>query len=415
MKVKENGHLARYLSFDKALRIIEDSCIRLPKVELDLTKAADLVLVEDVSAEVDSPPADVSAMDGYAVRSADLARAGEGNPVALQIVGKATAGKSWPAPVMPGMAIGITTGAPLPADTDTVVPEEMCREPGEGRVEVVEDLESGAFIRRQGADTRSGAVLAERGRVLSPGLLGHLAAAGIARVRIVRPPTISLIAVGDEIVKYGETRGPRQIFASNLVNLSAWSEKFGVAYNAQIVNDDVAEIRDAVDEAVSRADVIITIGGAWGSHRDLVLPVLDSLGWRRLFRRVRMAPGKGSAFGELRSKSVFCLPGGPPSCEMVFLQLVLPAIFRLAGKSSTPLPVIPARLTESVTGRYIDWTSFHHATLSRSNGHIVATAHRPSSRLESMSLAECLIRIPEGTRTIEAGEIVDVQILNWAL
>ncbi|MCP4674674.1 MAG: molybdopterin molybdotransferase MoeA [Deltaproteobacteria bacterium] len=413
MKENENGKAGRLVGYDEALQFVYESTAALPPIQRLLREANGQVLFENVTARVDSPPADISAMDGYAVLSADIESACEETPIALTVAGKATAGKAWRAPVQPGTAVNITTGAPIPEGADAVVPVEMCRRHGEKKVEVLAALETGRYIRTRGADTRAGRIIAKKGSALVPSLVGHLAAAGVERVNVVKRPSVSLLAIGDEIVEPGEKPGPNQIFASNTVCLAAWLARFGFTCSSRIVRDDISVIADAIDEASSSSDTVLSVGGAGDSDRDLVVPALDTLGWNMLFRRVRLRPGSGSALGLLHSKPVFCLPGGPPACEMVFLQLVLPGLWRLAGHGGRALPEVSARLKETIALRDTTCTGFHRATLVREGSEFVASPYRSSIRLERMSRANSLIRCPEGMREIEKGTFVEVQMLDW--
>jgi molybdopterin molybdotransferase len=402
-----------FAGLEDALARIEELTAPLPAEAREVRRAGGYVVAAEVAARVNSPPTDVSAMDGFAVRSEDVAGAQEDEPVVLEVTGRATAGKSWPAPVDPGAAIGITTGAPLPEEADAVAPVEICTQHSGDQVAVREPVDSGNHVRPRAADTRVGDAVAREGQVLGPGVLGQLAAAGVSRLSVIRRPRVALIAIGDEIIAPGEDPGPRQIFASNLVTISAWLDRFRIESTETIVPDDAAAIRGAIEQGSGEMDVVLTLGGAWGSERDLVVPVLHSLGWRMAFRRVRMTPGKGAAFGLLGGSQVFCLPGGPPACEIAFLQLALPCLRRLSGRAGPPLATVPARLATAIPARRSGWTSIHHAVLSREGDELVATPHRPASRLEAMARAEALIVIPEGAEGAAAGEIVQVQVIRW--
>ncbi|MCP4602662.1 MAG: molybdopterin molybdotransferase MoeA [Proteobacteria bacterium] len=405
--------ITRYSRMADALELIESNLDPLPAEQRPIRAAIGYILAEDVSAGVDSPSVEASAMDGYAVLGDDIKQASNEEPVLLTVIGQAIAGKAWSGSVLPGTAVRITTGAPLPRDADTVVPIELSREPTQDRIEVLNAVEAGSHVRARGVDAAVGQLLAKKGRVLSPGLLAYLAAAGSDHLNVIRRPKVAIIAVGDEVVEPGKTLGPGQIFASNLVNLSTWLSRFNIDCTTRIVGDDVDELARAIDDAISSSDALLTTGAAWDSSRDFTIPALDALGWHQFFRRVRMAPGKGVAFGLYRSLPVFCLPGGPPASEMTFLELALPGILCLAGHSGPAFPLVPVCLAESVSGRRIEWTYFHHATLSSKKGVLLATPHHPTSRLKAIADAECLICIPDGVKAFEAGETVNAQILNW--
>jgi molybdopterin molybdotransferase len=160
-------------------------------------------------------------------------------------------------------------------------------------------------------------------------------------------------------------------------------------------------------------DVILTSGGAWGSERDLVIGVLDRLGWRKLFHHVRLGPGKGIAFGLLEGKPVFCLPGGPASNEMAFLQLALPGVLRMAGDTQPPLRTVSAKLMENVNGRHPAWMEFKDAVLSRDKkGNYSVRLYKNRSRLQAIASAHGLICIPEGLNSLASGAVIPVQVLT---
>jgi len=158
---------------------------------------------------------------------------------------------------------------------------------------------------------------------------------------------------------------------------------------------------------------LLTSGGLWGSERDHIVSILDEIGWKKIFHRVRLGPGKGVAFGIWRGKPVFCLPGGPPSNEMAFLQIALPGLLLLAGDRRMPFSTMPAKLTRDFKGRSMDWSQFVHATLNRNEeGNFTVTPHKPKSRLSSMAMATCLLPVSEGILNIRKGDVVEVQVLS---
>jgi molybdopterin molybdotransferase len=221
-----------------------------------------------------------------------------------------------------------------------------------------------------------------------------------------------LIGVGDEVISPGQHLLPNQLYASNLVTLGAWLTSFGVPYVWSVVKDDEKAIKTQLLKHLPSVDTILTSGGAWGSERDLVVGTLHRLGWQKIFHNVRMGPGKGVAFGLLEGKPVFCLPGGPASNEMAFLQIALPGTFRMCGRKRHPLATVSARLTENVRGRHQAWTEFKDATLSFDfGGGYTVTLYRNRSRLQSIAYANCLVCIPEGTESLNRGDVIPVQIL----
>jgi molybdopterin molybdotransferase len=381
--------------------------------EIPLLLAPGRVLAREVLARTDSPSADVSLMDGYAVRSEDTVRASRQSPARLRVLGSRFAGERGEKKTRPEGCVKITSGAILPEDADAVVGSEFCKETSNG-ILVSEPVAAGLNVLARGADIAAGAALGVPGDRLSPGAAGWLAAAGLDRVPVYRLPSVALVATGDEVVAPGASLRRGQLYASNLVTLSAWLGAFGIATVLTILPDRRDDLRQGLPKAIEGHDALLTSGGAWDSERDLVVGVLEELGWKQVFHRVRMGPGKAVGFGLLEGRPVFCLPGGPPSNEMAFLQLALPGVLRLAGWQGSPFPSLTARLTEAVKGRDIDWTQFKRGRLHRgSDGSLRVTPYLPRSRLESMALADCLIAVPEGLEGLEAGEWVSAQVLAF--
>ena len=268
------------------------------------------------------------------------------------------------------------------------------------------------MLLRGGGDRSPGPRLPGSGEALLPGGLGLSAAAGISRVRVFRRPRAAVIGVGDEVVAPGCRLDQGQLYASNIVTVGAWLMSCGVSHDSAIVKDDAEEIKRVLAECLPRADVLLTSGGAWGSERDLVVTVLRELGWQEIFHHVRMGPGKGIAFGLWEGKPVFCLPGGPASNEMAFLQLALPGILRMGGDNRHPLQTVFARLTEDVKRRNRAWTEFKEATLFQDpEGNYQAKLYGKRSRLQAIARAHGLVCIPEGVDYLKCLEIVPVQLL----
>jgi molybdopterin molybdotransferase len=402
--------------FSEALDLVRRHIRALPDEEIPLDQSLHRTLAGEAAARVSSPTHDVSLKDGFAVMARDTSGASETEPVTLRLGGSRFAGKLAEedrAPrVSPGGAVRVTSGAVLPKGADAVVGSEYCEELS-GEIRMTSPVTDGKNVLPMGTDIRAEAVLGKVGELLSPGRVGWLAAAGVDRVRVFRVPRVALVATGDEVVAPGTPLKSGQLYASNLCTLMAWLRVFGISSNMKVLPDRRDVLIRELPPFLDQADVLLTSGGAWGSERDLVIQVLDELGWRKVFHRVRLGPGKAVGFGLLGSKPVFCLPGGPPSNEMAFLQLALPGVLRLMGRNGPPFPVVEARLTEPLKGREIDWTQIRRGRIEQAaDGSLRVTPYRPPSRLQSMALADCLIELPEGVERLEAGGKVRVQLLS---
>ncbi len=408
----EGEESTKLLGLEAARDLVRRHIAPMESEEVPLLRAPGRVLAREVLARTDSPSADVSLKDGYAVRSKDTIRASRQSPARLRVLGSRFAGERGDARTRPEGCVKITSGAILPEDADAVVGIEFCTETSEG-VLVSAPVAAGLNVLAQGTDIAAGAALGAPGDRLSPGAAGWLAAAGLEQIPVYRLPSVALVATGDEVVAPGAPLERGQLYASNLVTLSAWLGAFGIATDLAILPDRRDDLRQELPRAIEGHDALMTSGGAWGSERDLVVGVLEELGWKRVFHRVRMGPGKAVGFGLLEGRPVFCLPGGPPSNEMAFLQLALPGVLRLAGWQGSAFPSLTARLTEPVKGRDMDWTQFKRGRLHRgTDGGFRVTPYLPRSRLESMALADCLIEVPEGVERLAKDDWVSVQMLS---
>jgi molybdopterin molybdotransferase len=220
-----------------------------------------------------------------------------------------------------------------------------------------------------------------------------------------------VLATGDEVVLPGEPLKSGQLYASNVVTLLGWLHRFGFAAEAALRPDSAPTLRDAVAGLLDRHDALLTSGGAWKSERDLTVRVMEDLGGELLYERVRIGPGKAVALALVRGKPVFCLPGGPASNEMAFLQLALPGLLNLAGRSPEPFDRKLVRLAEAVEGP-ADWTQFYQATLEDRGGDFIARPLRGRSRLRAQAEAEAIVTLPQGRTRAGAGDAVPVQVLH---
>ena len=400
-----------YIGYQDALALVLANTHPVGIETMNIEACVGLVAAEDMAAVVNSPTSDISLKDGFAVRAEDVAGASSTQPARLRVIGSVFAGHQFEGVVSPGTAVKILSGSPLPKGADAVISGEFCDEVAtEVYIRASAEKEQNVFP--AGGDVKAGSIIVTRGQRLLPARLGLNAAAGIARVKVYRRPKVALLGIGDEVVAPGQKLNKGQLYASNQVNIGAWLSAFGVPYEMALAGDNREAIQQELLRCLPQADAVMTSGGAWGSERDLVVGVFEELGWHRLFHHVRMGPGKGVAFGLWQNKPVFCLPGGPPSNQMAFLQLALPGILRMAGQSGQPLPTVSAILTKDVKRRHLAWTEFRSGKLSwDSDGNLMVTPYSETSRLKSMAETTCFICIPEAVESLHSGQKVMVQLL----
>jgi len=399
------------ISFNEALQLTYQHIKALGPEDVELLSAVDRITACDLPGLVNSPSVDVSLKDGYAIHSDDIVAACEGSPVTLQVKGMITAGSDWQGQVHLGEAVRILSGAPIPDGADAVIAEEFTRLDGNFLL-VMNDAHPGRNILLQGSDIRAGELQVGKGVQVSALKMGSLAAAGYSTIPVVKMPRVAILATGDEVIAPGEPLISGKLYASNLITLAAWCLHFGFAVKTFIARDDEIVICEKLQTCLDGYDAVLTSGGAWSGERDLVVRILDELGWEKIYHRVRIGPGKAVAFGSYAGKPVFCLPGGPPSNSMAFLQLALPGLQKLSGSQKTGLPVQLMRLAETVEGQS-DWTQFIHGRLEETSDLPLFHPIHLSSRFQMMSTADALINIPEGRTKLEKGQIVEGQLLAW--
>lgn len=398
-----------YISFGEALQKVKAHTPLLPPVEMELAHLAGLVTAAQVLARVASPSVTASTKDGFAVQSRDLANARPEEPVTLELIGDVVAGAPAGVSITPGKTARITTGGPLPPGCDAVLAKEFAELSG-NQVICTATAEPDRNVLKKGADVDQGQVVAEAGIRLDANRVGLLAAAGCSSALVHPLPRVALLATGKEVVAPGKPLPQGGLYASNLVTLAARLSLMGCQTISEVVDDDETQIAQAVANLLSQADILLTSGGAWTSRRDLVVATLSDMGLELIFRRVRLGPGKGVAFGLLNQKPVFCLPGGPPSNEMAFLQLALPCLHLMAGRQTQGLPTTKAILTANLSGTP-GWTQCFHGLLKPGDTLPHFTPLPEGGRLKALADAQAIAILTEDQSTLESGSTVEAQIL----
>jgi len=441
-----------YLSVSEAQRVVLESVATLGAEQVKLEQSLGRVLAEEVRANRDQPPYDISAMDGYALRSADLGAI----PATLQIIEDIKAGDMPTKTLASGQCARIMTGAPMPQGADAVIRVEdtqtidsgfphpnplgettshstrlqttaaksLVTPEGEGAnvsprenlfnlVQINLSVKPGHDIRRLGENMRNGEVVLTPGTEITPGVIGVLATVKRAEVQVYRRPRVAILSTGNELEGLDEPVDPNKIPNSNSYALMAQAQALGIEpVLLGIARDDPDELARYLQRGLEY-DVLLVSGGTSVGVHDYVRPTIEALGAQMLFWRVSMKPGHPVAFGKAGEKIIFGLPGNPVSSMVCFEQFVVPALRRMMGHARTYRRTIAARMTHNVKhqpGR----TEFIRVMLAQEEGGYAATSTgaQGSGMLLSMARADGLAVLPAECNGLAAGSMVTVQLLD---
>ncbi|HEY6597566.1 MAG TPA: gephyrin-like molybdotransferase Glp [Asanoa sp.] len=391
----------------------------LPPLDLDLTQAYGNLLAHDVAAPHSFPAFDLATIDGYAVRAEDVAVAGRGAPVRLNVIGDLAASSWRPVRLTPGTCFSIAAGAPLPDGADLVVPVDWTDQ-GMAAVEVFRAPRRGFGLRRAGEELIVGSVLARAGATVTPALVAAFAATGIGHV-VVRPsPRVVIMATGDELVEVGRGSQPGQVVDANSHALTAAAAEAGaLAYRVGICDDDPDALRAQLEDQTLRADLILTTGGTGTGPGDMVRRVLSRGEAGRagpvMFTEVALYPGTTLGFGTVGYEEVpvVCLPGEPGAALIGFEVLARPAINLLAGSEPVFRPSVRAHLLETVASPS-GLREFRpaHVEERRGGGYTVQPLRGGPMTLSGLMEANGLVVLGERVATAVAGSTVDVLLLD---
>ena len=372
------------------------------------------VLAEDVLSPVDVPAHRNSAMDGWAMRGADLKADAEAT---LQEIGASFAGRPFAGRVAAGQCVRIMTGGVVPEGADTVVMQERAKSQGKS-VTFAAGQKTGQNVREAGEDLKAGSVALARGRIVRPAELGLIASLGIGEVAVYRPLRVAFFSTGDELKGVGTTLGEGEIYDSNRYTLHGMLQRLGCeTLDMGVVRDDPALLERAFREAAANADVVITSGGVSVGEADFVKTMLTQLG-EVVFWKIAMKPGRPLAYGRIGGAHFFGLPGNPVSVMVTFYQFVRDALLVLSGADPVaPVPTFSAVCTtrlKKAPGR----TEFQRGILTRNAGgnlEVRPTGEQGSGILKSMSDANCFIILGDATGNVEPGTTVEVQLLEGVI
>ncbi|MDH1304024.1 gephyrin-like molybdotransferase Glp [Achromobacter sp. GD03932] len=398
------------LDFDQAQTLLANAAGPLQRSEeVSLADAAGRVLAADLTATVDIPPADNSAMDGYALRVADW-----GAGVRLPIQQRCYAGE-MPEPLKPGHAIRLFTGSLIPEGADTVVMQEDTAE-ADGQVEISRAPKPGQHIRRRGEDTMAGAPLLAAGTVLEAAHVALMASQGLARVRVVGQLRVGILTTGDELVLPGQPRAAEQIYNSNGPMLAALARGMGaLPVHVLHARDTEADLQAAFKTLLADCDLVVSVGGVSVGERDLVKPALASLGGELALWKVRMKPGKPVALAQIDGKPVVGLPGNPVSAYAVFTLLVTPLMRRMQGRDTLfpPTSLLPLRTEHPRQDSREEFLRVQRRLADDGSAELVPYGHQGSGVISSLPWATGLARLPADVQVQDKDRVAYYDLRHW--
>lgn len=409
------GRRVRMKSVDDHLADILEAVVALPARRVPLADAHGCLLATDVRATVAVPSFDNSAMDGYAVRAADVADASETNPARLTVIGDIPAGAASFPTIRPGTAARIMTGAPFPPGADTVVQVELT-DGGTDTVVVNQPVPRGRHIRRAGDDVAPGALVLPAGTLLDAARIGLLATVNVARPPVRPRPRLTVVSTGDELVEVGRQLGPGQIVDSNSLAVAAAAREAGaVDRRLRASGDDPEAFAAVLADAVKDTDLLVTTGGVSVGAYDVVKQVLIETGSVR-FDQLAMQPGKPQGFGLLDGVPVFTLPGNPVSALVSFEIFVRPAIRRMRGFDNPLAELVRVRAGQSFSSPAGKRMYSRVRLVVADGGELVAysAGGQGSHQLTGLATADALLVVPEDVTEVSAGTWLSALLLGQA-
>ncbi|MNK16023.1 Molybdopterin molybdenumtransferase [compost metagenome] len=398
------------LDFDQAQTLLANAAGPLQRTEqASLAQAAGRVLAESLTATVDIPPADNSAMDGYALRLADWSA-----DARLPIQQRCYAG-DVPEPLKPGHAIRLFTGSVIPAGADVVVMQEDTVE-ADNQVQISREPRPGQHIRRRGEDTMAGAPLLPAGTLLHAAHVALLASQGLAAVPVYGQLRVGILTTGDELVLPGQPRATEQIYNSNGPMLAAMARGMGaLPVHVLHARDTEADLLAAFKTLLADCDLVLSVGGVSVGERDLVKPALAALGGELSLWKVRMKPGKPVALAQIDGKPVVSLPGNPVSAYAVYAMLVTPLIRRMQGRADIFPPVsrLPLRTEHPRQDGREEFLRVQRRVSEDGTGELVPYGHQGSGVISSLPWSTGLARLPADVLVQDKDRVAYYDLHHW--
>ena len=407
------------ISLEDARELVLSRVETLDAEEVGILDVIGRVAAEDLASDIDIAPFAHAAMDGFAMRTAQLETASEASPIELDVIAEVPAGAWYDGPIEDGQCVRIMTGAPLPDAADAVVKYEVVRiVSGDGRegsrVAFEAPTSKGSNIRAAGEEAQAGEVIVHAGEVIHSAGVGFLAGCGVTRCKTYRRPRIGIIATGSELVEPTEVPTQGKIRNSNSYALAACAIDAGAQpIVLPIAADDFEGLRTAVIEATKEFDFVVTSGGAANGDYDFIKKVVDDAG-ELLMTTVNMRPGKAQTFGIVEGTPVFGLPGNPAAAYLGFEMIIRPALRKMQGYTHFERPHIRAKLT-APTKKKDPRRVFNRGTLTKNTAgeyEVTPAKNQSSGLFGPIQRSNCFIVLPEGPGAYEAGDELDCVVLD---
>ncbi len=407
------------ISLEEARSLVLSRMEALPTETVPVLDLAGRVAAADLTSDIDIAPFAHSAMDGFALRSDQIASASDTSPVELDVIAEIAAGDSFEGSIGEGQCVRIMTGAPLPADADTVVKYEVVGVvSGDGRTGSRVSFSAPSAVRNSvreaGEEARAGEVIVSQGEVVGAAGVGFLAGCGVTEAPTYRRPRVAIISIGSELVEAHEVPTPGKIRNSNSYALAATARAAGaVPTILPIVEDSLDALKATILECTASYDFVVSSGGASNGDFDFIKPAVDQLG-ELLMTSVNMRPGKAQTFGIVEDVPVFGLPGNPAAAYLGFEMIIRPALRKMQGYTHFDRPRVTAALTEDLKKKDTR-RIFTRSTMTKDaeGNYLVTPAKNQSSGLFGViQRSNCFAVLPEGARQYTAGELVECILLD---
>ncbi len=401
------------VTVEDAINNILNSITSIGEEEVSIFDAPGRVIYDNIISDINNPPLDNSAMDGYAIIADNTNGASKDSPVKLNISGEIKAGDNHTGEtIVPNNAIRIMTGAPIPEGADAVIQFEDTSEDG-NTVSIFREVKNNENIRLAGEDIKKGSPVLHKGRRLKSADIGLLASLNYSSIKVFKSPQVAIISTGNEIADVGDEIRPGQIRNSNSYTLYSEVKKYNALPRYLGIAKDTPEDTKEKLQFAFESDIVITTGGVSMGKYDFVKDVMSDLGIDIVFEWIKMKPGKPFTFGKKGNKLFFGLPGNPVSSMISFIQFVRPAILKMMGAQIIEKPIVNAVLKEDIKKKP-DRKNYIRGYFTIENGDLFVTTTGPqgSGILRSMSDANCLIILPIGLDKAKFGDRVSIQLIN---